>query len=363
MRRLSLLALKVPAVLLLALPPLALTHLYSALTFPSLVALVAGSRGLARTSRRLQGIETPYAARPPLQQAHLGWYFTGYDYHRRRVLAVLSLWFNWIGRDPATWRDLAWLGTDPLVGTVLLLTSRLGRHARWTRVLLAPTGTARLGERVRELTDSRAEALDAQAAELERIERDLHDGAQARLVAIGLTLSLAQRALRERPDEADALLSEARATASDAVRQLRDLVHGIRPPVLTERGLVAALELLALEHPLRVGVAAQLTGRLPAPLESAVYFAASELLTNAAKHARGSTVEIGIVHNGESLVVTVTDDGIGGADTANGTGLAGVRKRLRAFDGTLTVGSPPGGPTVITMEVPCALSSPRTSTC
>ncbi|MFI5914846.1 sensor histidine kinase [Dactylosporangium sp. NPDC051541] len=359
MRRVALLLLKVPAVVLVLLPPLALTHLYGALTFPALVALVAGSRGLAQVSRRLQGIEPPYPVRPQLRKAELGWYFTGYDYHRQRPIAVLSLWFNWIGRDPATWRDLAWLVTDPLVGTVLLLTAPLPRHARWTKVLLGPN---RLSVRVRELADSRAEALDAQAAELERIERDLHDGAQARLVAIGLTLSMAQRALRERPDDADALLSEARATASDAVRQLRDLVHGIRPPVLTERGLVDALRLLAIEHPLAVDVVADVPGRLPPPLESALYFAASELLTNVAKHAQGSTAAIEVVHNGQQLTLTVTDNGVGGADAGSGSGLAGVRKRLRAFDGTLTVGSPPGGPTVVTLEVPCASSSPKTST-
>jgi signal transduction histidine kinase len=139
-------------------------------------------------------------------------------------------------------------------------------------------------------------------------------------------------------------------------------VHGIRPPVLAERGLVDALRLLALEHPLAVTVSADLPGR-PAPaLESALYLAAAELLTNVAKHARASTVELHLAHRGAVLRLAVLDDGAGGADEAGGTGLAGVRRRLRPFDGTLVVDSPPGGPTTATLEVPCALSSLRTST-
>lgn len=375
MRSLALLALKAPALLLVVAVPLAVVRSLGALTFPALLLLVYSSRRLADASRALHGrwtdlpIERPYPRRPRLEQAERGWWWTGYDYHRNRSLATVSLWFNWVGRDPATWRDLLWLVLDPVVGTVLLLPGLLGlagplrRHARWTRSLLAPTGSARLSDRVRQLTDTRTEALDAQAAELERIERDLHDGAQARLVAIQLSLSLAQRALREDPSGADELLTEARATAAAAVRQLRDLVHGIRPPVLSERGLLDALRLLALEHPLPVTVTADLPGR-PAPaLEAAVYFAVAELLTNVAKHAHAGTAILHVVHSGSTLRVTVTDDGAGGADPSGGTGLAGVARRLRPFDGTLGVDSPPGGPTVVMLEVPCALSSPKTSSC
>jgi signal transduction histidine kinase len=371
---LALLALKVPAVVLLAVPPLAFTRLYGALSFPALVVLVFGSRRLADLSRVLHGrwtdtvIARPYPARPRIERAEQGWYWTGYDYHRSRPLATASLWFNWIGRDLATWRDLLWLALDPVVGTVLLLPGLVGLdaplrwHARWTRTLLAPTGHVGLTDRVRQLTDTRAEALDAQAAELERIERDLHDGAQARLVAIQLTLSLARRTLRTDPDGTEELLREAGTTAADAVTQLRDLVHGIRPPVLSERGLVDAVRLLALEHPLPVTVTAELPGRLAPPLESAVYFATAELRANVAKHARADTATVHIVHSGGTLRLVVADDGVGGADPGAGTGLAGVRRRLRPFDGTLAVDSPPGGPTAATLEVPCALSSPRTST-
>ncbi len=365
-RCLALLALKLPAPVLLALPPLAFTHLFGMLTFPALVAMVAGARRLAEVSRSAHRrwtdttIERPYPPRPQLAPAEPGWYWTGYDYHRGQALATVSLWFNWVGRDPATWRDLLWLAADPLVGTVLVAPGLLGAaaplrwHARWTRVLLGP---------VRQPAARRVRAVDAHAAELERIERDLHDGAQARLVAVQLALGLARRALRADPDSADELLLEARATAAAAVTQLRDLVHGIRPAVLTERGLVDALRLLALDHPLAVAVDGDLPGRLAPPVEAAVYFATAELLTNVTKHAGARTAGIRLVHRGGRLRLTVHDDGVGGADPARGTGLDGVRRRLRALDGTLAIDSPPCGPTTATLEVPCVLSSPRTSTC
>jgi len=149
----------------------------------------------------------------------------------------------------------------------------------------------------------------------------------------------------------------------EALAELRDLVRGIHPPVLADRGLADAVHALALNLPLRVHFTRELTGRPPAPVESAAYFAVSELLANVSKHARAGQAWIDLRHEGGMLRVDVADDGSGGADPARGTGLAGIERRLAAFDGVLAVSSPPGGPTVVTMEIPCALSSPKTSSC
>ncbi|PSK67517.1 Sensor histidine kinase DesK [Micromonospora sp. MH33] len=220
---------------------------------------------------------------------------------------------------------------------------------------------AALTRRVAHLADTRSEALDAQAAELQRIERDLHDGPQARLVAMGMTLDRAARLLDSDLAEARRLLLDARAASDRARHELRDLVRGINPPVLADRGLGDAVRALALDSLLDVDVRADLRGRLPAPLESAVYFAVTELLANTAKHAGARTVRIVLAHSGSALRVTVTDDGHGGADFARGTGLRGLQRRLDRFDGILVIHSPPGGPTTATMEIPCVLSSPKTS--
>ncbi|WP_338674808.1 sensor domain-containing protein [Streptomyces sp. SCSIO 30461] len=235
-------------------------------------------------------------------------------------------------------------------------------HARFTRRLLSAPRTTELARRVARLTDTRAVAQDVHAAEIARIERDLHDGAQARLVALGLALDDATRLLGTDPRSARALLVEVRASSERALQDLRDLVHGIHPPVLADRGLADAVRSLALESHLDVDVAAELPEpRLPAPVESAAYFAVSELLTNAAKHAAATRADITLTHRGSRLRVSVTDDGHGGADATAGTGLPGIRRRLDSFDGTLTLYSPPGGPTTATLEIPCASSSPKTS--
>jgi signal transduction histidine kinase len=370
-------------------------------------------RALANLNRRLARqwsdvpIPTPYRPMPELPAGLRG-----------RVRQV-----GWIVADPATWRDQAWLlvngpvgvflgglptvfvlngvwgfvipfvwrpisdaaGTDldfygipitsqlsaallaPALGVVSLVLGLWGGprllrvHALVTRWLLAPTRKAELDTRVRRLTETRADAVDSQAAELRRIERDLHDGAQARLVAMGMTLGAAERLLDDDPAAARTLLVEAREASSAALRELRDLVRGIHPPVLADRGLADAVRSLALASPLAVEVAASLAGRPPPPVESAAYFAICELIANATKHARASQMWVDIRHAGGVLRVTVTDDGHGGADAAQGTGLRGLRRRLGTFDGILALSSPPGGPTVVTMELPCALSSPRTS--
>jgi signal transduction histidine kinase len=246
----------------------------------------------------------------------------------------------------------------------LLLAPGLFRLRRWwDGLLLGPTRSADLAGRVRQLTESRADALDTQAAELRRIERDLHDGAQARLVAVGLSLATAEHLLDSDPRTARELLARARGSAATALGELRDLVRGIHPPVLAERGLADAVRAVALDGPLPVEVTAALPGRFPAPVESAAYFATCEALANAGRHARATRIHVELGHSGELLRIVVRDDGRGGADPARGTGLRGIERRLGSFDGRIHLHSPPGGPTVLTMEIPCASSSPRTSTC
>jgi signal transduction histidine kinase len=219
---------------------------------------------------------------------------------------------------------------------------------------------ADLAGRVARLTESRGHAVDAAAAELRRIERDLHDGAQARLVALGMNLSAVERVLPSSPGAALALVAEARETSVRALNELRDLIRGICPPVLADRGLGHAVQALVLDTPLPTTLEVDLPGRLPAPVESACYFAIAEALANAVKHSGARHAGIRIHHAAGLLRIQVADDGVGGADPAQGTGLQGVERRLGTFDGILAVSSPPGGPTMIAMEVPCALLSPKT---
>jgi signal transduction histidine kinase len=219
-----------------------------------------------------------------------------------------------------------------------------------------------LTRRVQTLTQTRRDAVDTAAAELRRIERDLHDGAQARLVALGISLQAAERLFPTNPEAALALVAEAKESSSQALTELRDLVRGIYPPVLADRGLADAVRALALDVPLPVELDIDLPGTINLPVASAVYFSVAEALANAVKHAHARSARIQLGHTVGMLRAQVTDDGCGGADPAQGTGLAGVERRLAAFDGILAVSSPPGGPTIVVIEVPCALSSPKTST-
>jgi signal transduction histidine kinase len=229
------------------------------------------------------------------------------------------------------------------------------------RRLLGLAPDSELLVRVQRLTESRAVAVDTASADLRRLERDLHDGAQARLVALGMSLRAAERLILTSPEAAIALVAEARETSARALTELRELVRGVLPPVLADRGLADAVRALALDCPLHVETDVYLPGRPPAPVETACYFAVAEILTNAAKHSGARDVRISMSHAGGMLRIEVTDFGLGGADPARGSGLAGVEKRLATFDGILVVSSPLGGPTIVVMEVPCALSSPRIS--
>ncbi|MEU2612161.1 histidine kinase [Micromonospora sp. NPDC007271] len=335
--------------------------------------------------------------------------------------AQLGTWkrFRWVVSDPATWRDFAWLIPGAITGAACLLAfalplyglegvlfvplvlhltvdwygygvfwpmDNLGQamlaapqgwlilagglavaqwllwlHFRFAGFFLAPTRAQQLALRVQHLTDTRADTIDTQAAELRRIERDLHDGAQARLVALRMSIGLAEKLLADDPAAAQRLLSEAQEASGHALAELRDLVRGIYPPVLAERGLDGAVQALALAVPLPVDVEVELPGSPPAAVESAAYFAVAEALTNVTKHSGAGRAWIGLSFEGGLLTMVVGDDGRGGATVDGGTGLAGVRRRLAAFDGTMTVTSPPGGPTVVTMELPCELSSRKTS--
>ena len=219
-------------------------------------------------------------------------------------------------------------------------------------VLLTSPTHAELEQRIDVLTATRAGAVDAQEAELRRIERDLHDGAQARLVALGMNLGMAEQTIGTDPDSARELIAEARRGAGEALSELRDLARGIHPPVLADRGLGAAVGALAARSPLPVGVTV-VGERPPAAVESAAYFVAAEALANAGKHAGATRVEIDIARDGGKLVVEVRDDGRGGADP-NGAGLSGLRRRVEALDGRMQVESPRGGPTLVRAELPCA---------
>ena len=225
-----------------------------------------------------------------------------------------------------------------------------GAHA--AALLRRRPDTSALTERISTLESSRAGAVDVQDAELRRIERDLHDGAQARLVALGMSLGMAEQKLASEPEVAAELLADARAGAGAALRELRDLARGIHPPVLADRGLDAAVRALAAGSPISVTVSATVSERPKPPVESAAYFVVAEALANAGKHARAGRVDVRIARSGDVLSVEVHDDGAGGAD-ASGGGLSGLRRRVEALDGRLDVISPAGGPTTIRAELPC----------
>ncbi|MGW5348933.1 sensor histidine kinase [Streptomyces sp. NPDC004031] len=279
---------------------------------------------------------------------------------RRRAFALqLALSAVWVGIDIVSWAlsggGFFWpVFSTPVVAVALVV------HAWWLQ-RLPPAREQELTARVAALHRTRSGVLDVQAAELKRIERDLHDGAQARMVSLAMNLGLASELLRRDPDAVAALLAEARATTLTALEELRTVMEGIQPPVLADRGLAGAVQAVALDLALPVTVAADVPGRLEAPVESAVYFATTECLANVVKHAGASRAWVELAHRAGTLTVVVGDDGSGGASTGAGSGLSGVARRLEVFDGTLAVDSPPGGPTRVTMEVPCALSSPKTS--
>ena len=269
------------------------------------------------------------------------------ELRRRRALAIhagvyvaLSVFFVlvWaLTNRGSFWPEWAWLGLGiPLAAHAAIVFTR-----------------GELSDRIEVLETTRAGAVDVQETDLRRIERDLHDGAQARLVALGMNLGMAEQKFAADPAGARELVAEARVGVEEALRELRNLARGIHPPVLTDRGLGAAIEALADHSPLPVEVTITHVAR-PAPaVETAAYFVAAEALTNATKHAQATRVTIRVERVADRLRLEVADDGTGGADPAGG-GLSGLRRRVEALDGTLTVTSPPGGPTVVRADLPCA---------
>jgi signal transduction histidine kinase len=206
--------------------------------------------------------------------------------------------------------------------------------------------------RVDYLETVQSETVEQQDTDLRRIERDLHDGAQARLVALGINLGMAEQKFETDPEAARALVTEARTGVGDALRELRDLVRGIRPPVLADRGLEAAISALADRSPVPVDVVAHVEPRPDDPVETAAYFVVAESLANVAKHAGASRVDVRLRRVGQVLEVEILDDGRGQANP-NGPGLVGLRRRVEALGGRLTVTSPFGGPTIVRAEIPC----------
>jgi signal transduction histidine kinase len=211
------------------------------------------------------------------------------------------------------------------------------------------------GEELARLAESRAGAVSAADAERRRIERDLHDGTQQRLVSMAMRLGLALATLEDLPDDARTVIERAHEDAKDALKELRDLVQGMHPAILTDRGLDAALSGIAARAPLPVKLTVQLPPgkKLPAATEAVAFFIVSEALTNTAKHAEAADATVTVRAGTDVLIITIEDNGRGGADPARGTGLAGLRQRAASVDGTLYIHSPLGGPTVIRAELPC----------
>jgi len=237
-----------------------------------------------------------------------------------------------------------------LFGASHLLARLQAAPGRW---LLSPPPGIDLSLRVAELTATRAAALDAHAVELRRIERSLHDGTQNRLVAVNVLLGAARRALQRDPARADEILGQAQDAAEQALGELRTVVRGILPPVLDDHGLDGALDGLAASCAVPCRLVVDVPVRCAASVEATAYFVVAEALTNVVKHSGARAVEVAVRRLGGRLVITIDDDGHGGADEARGSGLTGIRRRVEAYDGRLELTSPPGGPTRMRVELPC----------
>jgi signal transduction histidine kinase len=245
-------------------------------------------------------------------------------------------------------------GVAGLLAAPWLTSAVASLDARVAMALLGASRAEELQHRVEHLTQTRAGVVDAADAERRRLERDLHDGTQQRLVSLAMNLGMA-RAQANTTEEAMHAVAEAHEAAKAALAELRDLIRGLHPAVLEDRGLDAALSGVAARMPIPVRLTVDGLAHRPSPVVEAVaYFVVSEGLANIAKHAQASQAEVFVQRSGDRLHVIVTDDGVGGADPARGTGLAGLARRAESVDGTFEVNSPPGGPTVLSVDLPCA---------
>ncbi|MFE9552549.1 sensor domain-containing protein [Streptomyces sp. NPDC006703] len=283
------------------------------------------------------------------------------------VLVLACLWWLFPADEPIrlilnapidSWASALYVGVPQLLLSVLLalfgppLLARL--TASVSRWLLAASAATVLAERVATLDRTRTGAINAHGSELRRIERDLHDGTQARLVSLAMQLGLAERTLGADPAAVGPLLARAREGAEEAMVELRDVLRSVYPPILADRGLAGAVSAVIARCPIPATMELGALGDVPAQVEVTVYFAITEALTNAAKHSDAASVSVTLTRAGGTLRAEITDDGRGEAAEGGGTGLRGIRQRVEAVDGVLRVQSPPGGPTVITVECPCA---------
>jgi signal transduction histidine kinase len=282
-----------------------------------------------------------------------------------------SLLRRWQTRltDPTTWRDLLYLiivfplgvaefaigvAAIPLLPLAIWVVPWIGwAHGQLAISLLGPNQTKRLEIKAQRLQSSRARGVDAAEAERRRIERDLHDGAQQRLVSVAMSLGRAKSKFDNDPNAVRALIDEAHMDAKLAVSELRDLARGIYPAVLGDRGLDAALSAQAAKSPIHVDVEVTIELRPPAAVETTAYFIVGETLTNIAKHSGATEAGVKVWRSDETVVVEITDNGHGGAEIRPGGGLAGLADRAATIDGVITVVSPQGGPTVIRADLPC----------
>ena len=341
---------------------------------PVLVLVLVGTHQLARFERarlalytgvRVEGWELPRGWKAKLRSGGL-WREVAYALVLLPVAAVgMALVIGtWAAGVALTLLPLTSLPAEPdagVTGEVPLLLTAPWVAQGWAQVevalvraLLGPPADAALQARVEELTDTRERVVLAGDAERVRIERDLHDGAQQSLVSLAMSLGRARAKLDDDPAGARVLLDQAHGDAKRALAELRDLARGIHPAVLTDRGLDAALSALAARSPVPVSVEVDVEQRPSPTVEAVAYFVVAESLTNIAKHARARAAAVRVLQAGELLYVTVLDDGVGGADLALGTGLSGLRDRVAAVDGRLALSSPSGGPTELTVELPCA---------
>ncbi|MGV9210271.1 sensor histidine kinase [Micromonospora sp. RB23] len=305
------------------------------ITLHSVIGLLSGLVGLALPLNAVQDITFPlwYRLVSPEDGAPgiVWWRVDGLS----EALLVGLLGVGWlvaaIGLGPALARVQAWPG----------------------RLLLPPPPGIDLSLRVAALTATRAAALDAHALELRRIERSLHDGTQNRLVAVNVLLGAARRAVRRDPDRADEILGQAQDAAEQALGELRTVVRGILPPVLDDRGLAGALAGLAASCAVPCRLTVDVAVRCAASVEATAYFVVAEALTNVVRHSGASRVDVAVRREQGLLLVSIEDDGHGGADEAAGSGLTGIRRRVEAYDGRMTLTSPPGGPTRMRVELPC----------